>query len=133
MIIVKLCCNDKHGNSDGLVAAEFGERFASNPHLYLEGDMLSGDPISFRSGWMTLVTGKENHHFCALLRRRWVGNIHWDHVTMADAEAVRLLNWLRSLRHWQVVEATEDLCSMWRSGEAYTIEDLAPRGLGGEG
>lgn len=120
-----LCCNDDHGNPDRLARIDVvvdGEGV-----LTLECMVDDGGPIVRYEREGRVRIGRRIVPFLA--RGSWVGNIHWESVTVKPKVAADLLTWLLNLKvgdFWKF-EPQEGIESMWDAAErrAITADDLA--------
>jgi hypothetical protein len=55
----------------------------------------------------------------------YVGNIMWDCAHTNEAEAARVLNYLKRLGTWNCTEAASDLFQKWAHGPEFTAEDFS--------
>ena len=120
-ITIGLCCNDDRGCTDALYQVHIEDL------LHLEGDFEDGEEIRFD----VPLDPNENatvhiNQVCYPISRhsKWVGNMAWDAVVMTTEDAARLVNHLRELPHWSVLEGVCELFEAFESKVEITAEML---------
>jgi hypothetical protein len=117
-IRVQLCCNShRNGMFRGRLSdIVFGD--CELISLYLPNVRIR----YLDDGKRIAIAGKKWRVFG---HREWVGNWCWNMVTMRLADAVSLLNHLRSVKGAGCEVAEESLYATWGAGKVFTVEDLA--------
>ncbi len=118
-IRVLLCCNDPdNGEFEGRICGiEIGD-------LKLDSLCEPGPKLfySFAEPAFIRIAGKK---FPIEGHGSWVGNWCWDSVSMAPKDVLRLLNWPRFWKFFQVEEAPEKLFEIAQSFDReFTEADL---------
>ena len=119
------CNNHEDGSFNGSFAmvelyVRPPEEVAWTHVLSLEGDVFHGDVVQIYDQTATLAELEIAHEG----HDKWVGNWCWDDLLVSEEDALRLLEHLRQLGHWQVTEAPESIFDGWEGDEPFDMDDL---------
>lgn len=118
-IEVMLCCNNPNNGcfAGRLYAIEIGPNMTFSGVGYSDRDCM-------RMRWLTDKVALGGRHFEVSNHKEWVGNWCWDRVHMPGEDVLKLLNWPRFRRFFELAEAEVRLSNWWHAKQPWTDQDL---------
>lgn len=120
-IQVHLCENDEYGNPLGrAVRMDFDPIVCSLEETVYPPSGVRVRWLNVHKGEAPLTVGRiriGREEFDVLAKQTLTGNVFWNTVWIAGVDAVRLINYMMKLKHWDCTEAEEYIFQQWDKRE----------------